>query len=259
MKIISWNVNWIRAVAKKWFVDFVKNENPDILCIQEPKAFEDQYLKEVWELEWYKYIWHAWKRAWYAWTAIFTKIDFIDWKNHFWEVEHFHDDWRITEMKFKNFTLINWYFPNWWTKADWTEMLSYKLDFYNHLIHYCNELVEKWESVIITWDFNICHQAIDIARPEANKNSIWFLPIERAKIWEFLDNGYIDVFRNKNPEIADKYTWWSYRWWARDRNVWRRLDYFFVSKDLIWKVKNVEHLDQQKWSDHCPIVLEIDF
>ena len=258
MKIISWNVNWIRAVAKKWFKDFVKKQNPDILCIQETKAFEEQFLKDVWELEWYKYVWHAWTRAWYAGTAIFSKIDFIDWKNHFWEVEYFHDDWRITETKFENFTLINWYFPNWWTRADWTEMLSYKLEFYDKMIDYCNKLVENWESVIITGDFNVCHQEIDIARPKENQNSIWFLPIERAKIWEFLDNWYIDVFRFKNPDLTDKYTWWSYRWGARSRNVGWRLDYFFVSKDLIWKVKNVDHLDQQMGSDHCPIVLEID-
>ena len=265
MKIISWNVNWIRAVAKKWFKDFVKNESPDVLCIQETKAFEDQFLKEVWELEWYKYIWHAWEKPWYAWTAIFYKneLKILDKKNIFKrhdleeEIASFNEHWRITEIKFENFTLINWYFPNWWTLADWTERLWYKLKFYDYLIEYCNFLRKNWESIIITWDFNICHQEIDIARPEANKNSIGFLPIERKKIWEFLDNWYIDVFRNKNPELADKYTWWSYRWWARDRNVGWRLDYFFVSKDLIWKVKNIKHLDQQMWSDHCPIVLEI--
>ena len=267
MKIISRNVNWIRAIAKKWFKDFIKNQNPDILCIQETKAFEDQFLKEVWELEWYKYIWHAWERAWYAWTAIFAKDNLIKngdkfWKNKFSileeEIWHFHDDWRITEAKFENFTLINWYFPNWWTRSDWTEMLSYKLEFYDKLINYCNELVTKWENVIITWDYNICHTEIDIARPKQNKNSIWFLPIERAKIWEFLDNWYIDVFRYFNPELLDKYTWWSYRWWARQNNVGWRLDYFFVSKNIIWKVKNVDHLDQILGSDHCPIMIEID-
>ncbi|MCD5382929.1 endonuclease/exonuclease/phosphatase family protein, partial [Candidatus Gracilibacteria bacterium] len=123
---------------------------------------------------------------------------------------------------------------------------------------YCNKLVENGESVIITGDFNVCHQEIDIARPKENQNSIGFLPIERAKIGEFLDNGYIDVFRFKNPDLTDKYTWWSYRGGARSRNVGWRLDYFFVSKDLIGKVKNVDHLDQQMGSDHCPIVLEID-
>ena len=260
MKIISCNVNGIRAIAKKWFADFIKTENPDVLCIQEPKAFEDQFLKEVWELDWYKYIWHSWEKPWYAWTVIFYKneLKILDNKNHFWDIDHFHEHWRITEVKFENFTLINWYFPNWWALADWTERLWYKLEFYDHLIDYCNNLKKNWESVIITWDFNICHKAIDIARPDANKNSIGFLPIERSKMWEFLDNWYIDVFRDRNPDLADKYTWWSYRWWARGRNVWRRLDYFFISKDLNWKVEEMTHLDQQLWSDHCPIVLEID-
>jgi len=260
VKIISRNVNGIRAIAKKWFQDFVKEQNPDVLCIQETKAFEEQYIIEVWVLEGYKHIWHSWVKPWYAWVATFFKedIEIISAKNHFWETEHFHDHWRVVETKFKNFTLINVYFPNWWTKADWTEMLSYKLEFYDKMIDYCNKLVEQWESVIITWDFNICHTEIDIARPKENKNSIWFLPIERKKFWEFLSNWYIDVFRYFNPWLKWYYTWWSYRWWARKRNIWRRLDYFIFSKDLIWKVKKIEHLDQQMWSDHCPILMEID-
>jgi len=116
MKIISWNVNGIRAVAKKWFKDFVNSENPDILCIQETKAFEEQFLKEVWELEWYSYVWHAGERAWYAWTAIFYKneIKVLNTKKMFDEVEHFHTDWRMTEIETDDFVLINWYFPNWW-------------------------------------------------------------------------------------------------------------------------------------------------
>ena len=154
LKIITWNVNWIRAIAKKWFKDFIKSENPDILCIQETKAFEDQFLKDVGPIGWYKYVWHAWERPGYAGTAIFYKenLKIIDTKKHFDEYEHFYTDWRVTEIEFeysphlvspegeeqrkKRVVLFNWYFPNWWTRADWTEMLSYKLEFYDHLIDY---------------------------------------------------------------------------------------------------------------------------
>lgn len=258
MKIVSRNVNGIRAVAKKWFLDFFQKIDADIFCIQEPKAFAEQVWEDLKNPFWYDFTWHSWERPGYAWTVTYYRVPVLDTKNHFWEIECFHEHWRIVETKFEKFTLINWYFPNWWTRADWTEMLTYKLKFYDHLIDYCNKLVEKWESIIITWDFNICHQEIDIARPKENWNSIWFSPIEREKMSEFLDNWYIDVFRHFNQDEKDKYTWWSYRWWARMRNVWRRLDYFLVSKDLIWKVKNIQHLEDQMWSDHCPILMEID-
>ncbi len=260
MKIITWNVNWIRAVANKWFKEFIKEQNPDILCIQETKAFEEQFLNDVWVLDWYDYIWHSWKKAWYAWTAIFYKKELVvkDKKNHFWEIEHFHDDWRITEVEFKDFVLINWYFPNWWTRADWTEMLWYKLDFYTHLIHYINKLVASWKNVIITWDFNICHTEIDIARPKENEDSIWFLPIEREKVSELLANWYIDTFRYFYPDKTDTYSWWSYRAWARPRNVWWRLDYFVVNKDYIEKIEDIEYMTNIEWSDHCPVELIVN-
>lgn len=266
MKIISWNVNWIRAVAKKWFKEFVEEENPDILCIQETKAFEEQFLKEVWELEWYSYIWHKWTRAGYAWTAIFYKndIEVIDTKNDFWEIDHFHSDWRVTELEFYyenedwepiHTVLINWYFPNWWTRADWTEMVTYKLDFYNHLLEYTRKLKDEWKFVITTWDFNICHTEIDIARPKENKNSIWFLPIERDKIWEYINDKNIDVWRKFYPDKLDVYSWWSYRGGARWRNVWWRIDYFVVNEDMEDYLKEIEYMTETMWSDHCPVMM----
>lgn len=259
MKIITWNVNWIRAAAKKWFKEFVLKENPDILCIQETKAFEAQFLKEVWNIEWYNYIWHSWISAWYAWTAIFYKnsLAISNWKNHFEEVEDFHTDWRITEVKVNDFILINCYFPNWGTRSDWTEMLTYKLEFYDKIIDYANKLVASWISVVITWDFNICHTEIDIARPKENENSIWFLPIERAKFSKLLDNWYTDVWRKMYPDKRDVYSWWSVRAWARPRNIWWRLDYFVVNNNFLDKIVDVEYMTQIMWSDHCPVKLEL--
>ncbi|RKW23923.1 exodeoxyribonuclease III [Candidatus Gracilibacteria bacterium] len=261
MKIISWNVNGIRAIAKKGFTEFVYRENPDILCLQEAKAFESQFLKEIGELEGYNYVWHSGTRAGYAGTAIFFKkeIKIISTKNQFDEINHFHDDGRITEIIFekdgKQIVLINGYFPNGGTRADGTEMLTYKLEFYDKLINYINSLVKEKKEVIITGDFNICHTEIDIARPKENENSIGFLPIERKKITELLENGYIDTFRYFYPEKVNVYSWWSYRGGARPRNVGWRLDYFVVNKDFIDEVSDMVYMTEIEGSDHCPIKL----
>lgn len=255
MKIITWNVNWIRAVAKKWFIEFINSENPDIICIQETKAFEEQFLKEVWALDWYWYIWHSGKKAWYAWTAIFFKknIEVLNSRNHFEEVEHFHTDWRITEIKTKDFTLINWYFPNWWQKVSEENMLDYKLEFYEKIIDYINKLKDNWENVIVTGDFNICHEEIDIARPKENQNSIWFLQVERDKITKLLNFWFSDVFRHFFPTKTDTYSWWSYRAWARPNNVGWRLDYFIVNDAFIENIDSIEYMTSIMWSDHCPV------
>lgn len=277
MKIISWNVNGIRAVANKWFKEFINKENPDIFCIQETKAFESQFLKEVWNIDWYSYIWHTGTKAWYAGTAIFYKnnIEVIDTKNDFWEINHFHDDGRITELEFyytphsispnekdvtqekKHIVLLNWYFPNGWTRADGTEMVDYKLEFYDHLKNYTRNLKKAWKQVIVTWDFNICHTEIDIARPKENENSIWFLPVEREKIWDFINDWNLDVWRYLNPEKVDVYSWWSYRAGARPRNVGWRIDYFVVNKELISDIENIEYMTDVMWSDHCPVMLKL--
>ena len=259
MKIISWNVNGIRAVAKKGFKDFVESEQPDILCIQETKAFEPQFLKEVWELEGYKYIWHTGERAGYAGTAIFYKEQFEikGYKNHFDDINHFHDDGRMTEIDFGDFVLLNGYYPNGGTRADGTEMVTYKLEFYDHIINYSNKLVEDGKNVILTGDLNIVHTEIDIARPKENQKSIGFLPIERAKVSELLENWYIDTFRHFYPEQLDTYSWWSYRAWARARNVGWRIDYFVVNKDFIDQVEDIQYMTEVEGSDHCPIMLKL--
>jgi exodeoxyribonuclease-3 len=157
----------------------------------------------------------------------------------------------------RGIVLLNVYFPNWWTRADWREMLSYKLNFYNEIIEYCNEIVKTWKNVIITWDFNICHTEIDIARPKENEDSIWFLPIERQKFWEFLNNWYIDTFRYFFPDKTEVYSWWSYRTGARPRNVWWRLDYFLINKKFIKNIEETKYLTNIMWSDHCPVELRL--
>lgn len=263
MKIISWNVNWIRAVAKKWFKEFVQEENPDILCLQETKAFEAQFLKDVGELEWYNYVWHTWERAGYAGTVIFYKneIEVINTKNHFDDRNHLHTDGRVTEIEYikdgKSIVLLNWYYPNGWTRADGTEMVTYKLEFYDHIIAYSNDLVAQWKNVILTWDLNIVHTEIDIARPKENQKTIWFLPIERAKVSELLENWYIDTFRHFYPDKIDTYSWWSYRAGARPRNVGWRIDYFVVNNDFIDSVEDIWYMTDVMGSDHCPVMMKL--
>jgi len=289
IKIASRNVNWIRAVLQKWFYDRVKKNDRDILCLQETKAFESQLPAEFrYHMADYNRVRHAGTKPWYSWTATFYKksLNLISSQSHFEGIEHFHEDGRVVETKFsftghceeqsdvvilekennkidshssiwQSFTLLNIYFPNWWDKSDGTEMLSYKLKFYDHFIHYINKLRSVWENIITTWDFNICHHGIDIARPEENKNSIWFLPIERAEMDKLLANWYTDIFRHFHPDLKDQYTRWSYRAWARPRNVGRRLDYFRVSESIVPIVKNIIHQTSVEWSDHCPISLEL--
>jgi exodeoxyribonuclease-3 len=167
----------------------------------------------------------------------------------------------MTQLDFhwnrKDISLLNIYFPNGGTRADGTEMLDYKLDFYEKYRQYMNELRNAGKLVISTGDFNICHEAIDIARPEENKNSIGFLPIERAEMDKLVADHYVDVFRHFNPETKNKYTRRSYRAGARPRNVGRRLDYFRVNEDVLPFVAKAEHQETVEGSDHCPIILEL--
>jgi len=264
MKIISRNVNWIRAVIQKWFFNFIKNENPDIICLQETKAFETQIPNELrFHLSDYSFLRHKGNRPWYAWTAIFFKKNIkIKEKKSEFSFHEFYDEWRVTEISFlywnETIHLINVYFPNGWTRADGSEMLSYKLDFYEKMRQYIQNIRNNKEDVIICGDFNICHTEIDIARPKENENSIWFLPIERAEMDKLENDELIDVFRKLNPDIKDKYTRRSYRWWARERNVWRRLDYFWVTPKIFNKIINMTHLENIQWSDHCPISLTLE-
>ncbi len=265
MKITSRNVNGIRAVMKKGFLEWLSQDKSDILCLQETKAFEHQIPAEMkYILNDYNYIWHVGERPGYAGTAIFFKkdINILEQKSIFENHPEFYKEGRTTQISFeyneKKIALLNIYFPNGGTRADGTEMLTYKLDFYNQVITYCEGLKKEGYEVIITGDFNICHTEIDIARPKENENSIWFLPIEREKMTELQDNWYTDVFRKLNPELTDHYTWWSYRAGARPRNVGRRLDYFWVTPGVENYITTMYHQDQVLGSDHCPVSLKLE-
>jgi exodeoxyribonuclease-3 len=254
MKVLSWNVNGIRAVVKKWFIEAIQLFDPDIICLQETKAFFDQCPEEVKQL-WYDICWHAGTRPGYAGTAILTKnIPHV--ACSIFPHSIFHEDGRVTQVEFGNTLVLNIYFPNGGVRADGTEMLSYKLNFYDTLIQYIQDHKDK--NIIIVWDYNICHTEFDIARPKENVNSIGFLPIERAKVSEFLSHGFVDVYRHLYPDARDEYTWRSYRAWAKQNNVWRRIDYACVSDNVKDKITRFKHFPETYGSDHCPIMLEID-
>ncbi|PZM86685.1 MAG: exodeoxyribonuclease III, partial [candidate division SR1 bacterium] len=208
----------------------------------------------------YRHIWHRSERPGYAGTAIFYKKDLNieSTKNEFGECPIFNDDGRVTAIERSDFVLFNIYFPNGGDRADGTEMLSYKLKFYQDYQQEIKRLTALGKKVITTGDFNICHREIDIARPKENVNSIGFLPIERAEMDQMEQAGMIDVFRMQNPELRDKYTWWSYRAGVRERNIGWRLDYFRVSENLKEQLGTMVHYDQIFGSDHCPIGLEFE-
>ena len=258
MKITSRNINGIRAVAEKGFLDRVKADNADIICLQEPKAFLHQVPAEVnAALAGYHCIRHAGTRPGYAGTAIYSRIAPTSTQVVFEECVMFHEDGRVTQAVFGNIALLNIYFPNGGDRADGREMLTYKLGFYDALFEHLAKLRAQGLSVIVCGDLNIVHTEIDIARPKENAGSIGFLPVERAKISEFLGLGYCDVRRCKNPDTLDTYSRRSYRAGARPNNVGRRIDYFVVSQDLLDKITNIEYQTQQMGSDHCPISMTL--
>ena len=261
MKILSRNVNGIRAVMKKDFLWIIHKEDPDIFCLQETKAFVHQMPPEMQVLPHHQHMCrHAGTRAGYAGTAIFAKTAYTHSCNTFDHSDKFHEDGRITEIEVADMVLlINGYFPNWWTRADGTEMLSYKLAFYDELETYILWKMKEWYEVILTWDMNIVHTEIDIARPKENQKSIWFLPVERKRIGDFMQTcGLTDMFRHFSPDALDEYTRWSYRAGARARNVWRRIDYFMLSEWLLKKAISCTHRQDILGSDHCPVELIID-
>lgn len=253
MKLLSWNVNGIRAVHKKGFVEWLLKEDPDILCLQETKASPEQLPPELLNIPGYKaYFSSSVVKKGYSGVAIYTKTEPKS-VLHGYGIPRFDDEGRIIIAEYGDFTLINNYYPN--GKAS-PERLKYKMEFYGAFLDYCEELVKAGRKLVICGDVNTAHKEIDLARPKENSNVSGFLPEERAWIDKFLGAGYSDTFRMFNQE-GDNYTWWDMVTRARERNVGWRIDYFFVSNNFSKKVKNAFILDNVMGSDHCPVGIEI--
>lgn len=252
MKIYSWNVNGLRAVLKKGFLEWINEKQPDVLCIQETKLQENQLEDSFKNIEgYYSYFSFAEKKG-YSGTATYTKEKPISVK-HGIGIQRFDSEGRILITEFEKFTLFNIYFPNGQMNE---ERLTYKMEFYDALLDYCNKLVAEGKKLIICGDYNTAHTEMDIKNAKANEKTSGFLPMERAWMDKFIANGYTDTYRYKNPDKIE-YSWWSYMFKARERNTGWRIDYHFVSNNLLEEVKDARILNEVMGSDHCPVMVEI--
>jgi len=257
MKIVSWNVNGLRAVYKKGFIDSVEQMQPDILCLQETKLQAEQRSEAMINPSGYRSYWgYASTRKGYSGVATYAKEEPLNARCGF-GIERFDCEGRVLELDYGRFILFNIYFPN--GQKD-EERLQYKLDFYRDFFAYADSLAAQGRSLVITGDFNTAHNEIDLKNPKSNKDRSGFLRIERDVLDDIVSRGYVDTFRHFYPETI-KYSWWSYRFNARKNNAGWRIDYFFVSRDLIEDgvVKDSFILNKIEGSDHCPVGIELSF
>ena len=253
LRILSWNINGIRAAQKKGFFDWFANESPEIMCLQETKISTDQLTDSLKEVEGYEtYFAHA-ERKGYSGVAVYTKSSPVQVTSSF-DVDALSGEGRVLAVGYEDFVLFNVYFPNGKSSA---ERLQYKLDFYDAFLDFVEGIRLQGKGIVICGDVNTAHQEIDLARPKANENVSGFLPEERAWIDKLLSRGYVDTFRVFNQEPG-QYTYWDQMTRARDRNVGWRIDYFFVDQAFASRVKAGFILADVMGSDHCPVGIEID-
>ena len=252
MRVFSWNVNGLRAVVKKGFFDWLESEAPDVVCLQEIKARTEDLDENILNPKGYHAFWNPAERKGYSGVAIFTKKKPV--AVHLGlGIERFDCEGRVLRIEFKDFDLFSVYFPN---GTSGEERLQYKMEFYDAFLDHCEELRGQGRELVITGDVNTAHKPIDLKNPKANQKNSGFLPKERAWVDKFIEHGYVDSFRAFN-EDPDQYTWWSYRFNVRAKNVGWRIDYFFVTEGLMKKVKDSFITPEVMGSDHCPIGLDI--
>ncbi len=255
MKIISYNVNGIRAAINKEFFAWLQATDADVVCLQEIKATPDQIVDiAILETLGYKHYWFPAEKKGYSGTAIFSKIE----PNHVeygCGIEDYDREGRIIRADFAECSVISAYFPS-GSSGDIRQVFKYK--FLDEIADYIARLKIDFPKLVISGDYNICHKAIDIHNPKSNANSSGFLPEERAWMDSFVHMGFIDTFRHFNAD-PHNYTWWSYRAGARSKNLGWRIDYHMVTIELEKNLKRAAILPEAKHSDHCPILLELSF
>lgn len=253
MNIISYNVNGIRAAERKGLSEWLQNEQPDVFCLQELKANQDQIDVSIFEELGYHIYWHSAEKKGYSGVGIFTKI-----KPKHVEIgcgmPQYDREGRVIRADFEEFSVICTYMPS---GSSGDARQDFKMQWLTDFRQYIQNLKEEIPNLLICGDYNICHQPIDIHDPIRNKNSSGFLPEEREWMTDFLRDGFIDTFRHLNKE-KDQYSWWSYRAAARERNKGWRIDYHMLSENLQDRLTAVDILQDVKHSDHCPIKVEID-
>ncbi len=254
LKIVTWNVNGIRAVAKKGFADFVKKGRYDIICLQETKISDHLELAdEILNFPGYFSYWHGGReRKGYSGVAVYSKREPEEVVMEFGD-NLLSKEGRIIQLDFGDFILFNIYFPN---GGSGEIRLKYKLEFYHHFLMYAQKLMKKGREIIVCGDFNTAHTPLDLARPKENVKNSGFMPIEREWIEKYLGAGMVDIFRNFHPE-GGLYSYWDQKTAARERNVGWRIDYFLVSPGLVPSSKDSRILKDVYGSDHAPVLLEL--
>jgi exodeoxyribonuclease-3 len=254
VKLISWNVNGIRAVAKRGFAEWLAEASPDVLCLQETRAQPEQLAAELCQPAGYRAWWHSAERKGYSGVATFCRVEPLSVRMGL-GVDEYDVEGRVLTTGHTGFKLFNVYFPNGGRKL---ERLDFKLRFYADLLEYCDALHVQGKRLILCGDYNTAHRPIDLARPQQNQKTSGFLPKEREWIDRYLAHGFVDAYRALHPEETDCYTWWMYMRNARERNIGWRIDYFLISEALMPAVVEASILSDVMGSDHCPIVLEVD-
>ena len=254
MKLISWNVNGLRAVMNKGFKDFFDKIDADIFCIQETKMQENQVddnIKEI--VKEYNSYWNSAEKKGYSGTAIFSKEKPINVTYGIGKEKH-DKEGRVITLEFEKFYMVNIYTPN--SKRE-LERLDYRQVWEDEIREYLLKLNES-KPVIMCGDLNVAHQEIDLKNPKTNRRNAGFTDEERNKMTELLNAGFTDTFRYKYPDVEGKYSWWSYMFHAREKNAGWRIDYFIVSNSLNENIIDAKILDDILGSDHCPVELDIN-
>ena len=250
VKITTWNVNGFRAILRKEALSWISAVGPDILCLQETKLQLDQITKDQATIDDYDSVWHSADRKGYSGVVTFYRPEPLKIQTGI-GIEEFDVEGRVICTELEDFLLYNIYFPN---GGQGNKRVPYKLSFYEKLLEICDGLHQDGKKIIITGDFNTAHNEIDLANPKSNEKNTGFLPEEREWIDKYLEHGFVDAFRYLYPD-QEEYTWWTYRFNARNNNVGWRLDYFLVSEKLMDVVEDVVIHRNIMGSDHCPVSL----
>ena len=254
MKILSYNVNGIRAAMKKGFMDWLEAADPDVLCIQETKAHPEQLDLQLFEAAGYQHhYWFSAQKKGYSGVAVLSKREPRN-VAYGTSIESMDIEGRNLRLDFDELSVMSLYLPSGTNDA----RLDFKLNYMAEFQEYVNDLKREIPNLLICGDYNICHEAIDIHNPVQNKNTSGFLPVEREWIGNFIDSGFIDTFRHLNKE-PHNYTWWSYRANARNNNKGWRIDYCMATEPLESNLKRAFILPEARHSDHCPIGVEFEF
>ncbi len=255
MRVFSWNVNGLRACVRKGFGEWLREERPDIVCLNEVRALPEQLPEEIRDPEGYHAVWNPARRKGYSGTGLLARTPPAAVRLNGLGDPAFDEEGRLIVSDHGPFLLYTVYFPN---GGNDLSRVPYKLAFSEAVLQDAQRQRAAGRSVIIAGDVNTAHQEIDLANPRSNRKNTGFLPEERAWVQRLIDHGWVDVFREAHPGEGGHYTWWSNRRGVRERNIGWRIDYFFVTPELVPRVRAVRHHPHVMGSDHCPVELEID-